>query len=257
VVVDHHPPSDPSGGDASKLSDPLEAGLLRRWLADFRESSGKQVALYSGHAHTAAVNRTDGVLEVNSPSVGKQPYGAADRGGFFGWQLVGVQRDPERLRPGSPDPESLEWLRAEVRPVIDGIELSAPERLPAGTEAVVAATGITSEYGMRFPLRFPASVTWSGSGGMRIARDARGVGEAARARGTIAVLNLTTMKLDGVRSGRSRLSVASGGQEVGIDVEVTGGSEQPRRGWVRAGRAPEPVAAAEADATAFLCSLPI
>jgi 3',5'-cyclic AMP phosphodiesterase CpdA len=103
VVVDHHPPADPSGGDASKLSDALEAGLLRRWLADFRESSGKQVALYSGHAHTAAVNRTDGLLEVNAPSVGKQPYGAADRGGFFGWQLVGVERDPERLRAGRPD----------------------------------------------------------------------------------------------------------------------------------------------------------
>lgn len=94
---------------------------------------------------------------------------------------------------------------------------------------------------------------------MLVARDAAGVREAARADGTIAVLNLTTMQLEGVRSGRGRLSVASGDQEVGIDVEVTGsdGAAGPERGRVRAGRAPEPVAALEADATAFLCSLPI
>jgi hypothetical protein len=44
------------------------------------------------------VNRVDGVLEVNTPSVGKTPYGSADQGGFFGWMLVGVDPRPGRRR---------------------------------------------------------------------------------------------------------------------------------------------------------------
>ncbi|MEJ7894177.1 MAG: phosphodiester glycosidase family protein [Solirubrobacteraceae bacterium] len=235
VAIDHHPPTDVSGGGASQLSDPLEADLLRRWLGDFREASGKHVALFSGHAHTAAVNRTDGLLEVNAPVVGKTPYGRADRGGFFGWMLVGADPRPERLSAGRPDPDSLDWLRAEVRPIIDGIELSAPERLAPGESAPVAGTGVNSLYPLRFPLAYPATAEWSGTG-VAVVRGERDARSAARFPRTVAVLDLETMRITGVRAGSGRLEIASADQRTGIDLTVASGA-RTERGRARAGRA--------------------
>jgi predicted phosphodiesterase len=211
VVSFHHPLKDPSGAGASQLSDLLEADLFKRWLADFREQSGKPIALFNGHAHTAAVTRSDGVLEVNTPAVGKTPYSSPDQGGFFGWMHVAVDPRPARVRAGQPSPETREWLRAESRPLIDGIELAAPDRLAPGASGTVAATGVTSEFGLRFPLRFPASVTWSGSRGLVVAADADQARAARRSPGTLAVLDLAAGTLTAVRRGRVTLTVASGG----------------------------------------------
>ncbi|MGI5227749.1 phosphodiester glycosidase family protein [Actinoallomurus sp. CA-142502] len=210
VVVFHHPPHDPSGAGSSQLSDQLEAGLVERWLAAFRESSGKPVAVFSGHAHTAAVNRVDGVLEVNTPAVGKTPYSSPDQGGFFGWMRVGVD--------ASPSPA--DWLRAESRPVIDGIQLTAPARLTAGTSGPVSANGVTSGFGLTFPLRYPASVTWSGGDGLVVAASKREVEAARRRRGTVAVLDLADGTLTAVRPGAVTVTVASGGQTKSAIVTV-------------------------------------
>jgi hypothetical protein len=252
VVVDHHAPFDVSGGGASQLSDALEANLLREWLAEFRERSGKQAALFSGHAHTAAVNRTDGVLEVNTPTVGKQPYGTADRGGFFGWMLVGADRRAH-------DP--LTWLRAEVRPLIDGIELDAPAELAVGEAADVSATGVTSEYGLRFPLRYPASVRYTGESGLAVVRGERAAEQAARFWKTQAVLDLATMRLTAVRPGTVELTLASGDQEVATELVVTG---EARPGWPRrvsrAGAQVDAVAAADTvaqDTLDLVCALDV
>jgi hypothetical protein len=222
VVAFHHPLQDPSGSGASQLSDQLQAGLVKRWLADFREASGKPVALFTGHAHTAAVNRADGVLEVNTPAVGKTPYSSPDQGGFFGWMLVSVDPRPARVRAGEPSPQTRDWLQAESRPVIDGIELSAPDRLTVGASAAVSATGVTSGFGLRFPLRFPASVTWSGGPGLVVARSAIDAGVAQLHPSTLAVLDLAAGTLTAVRSGTVTLTVASGGQSASATITLDG-----------------------------------
>ncbi len=214
VVSFHHPLHDPSGAAASQLTDQLQADLFKRWLADFRERSGKPVALFTGHAHTAAVTRADGVLEVNTPAVGKTPYSSPDQGGFFGWMHVGVDPRPGRVRAGQPSPDTRDWLRAESRPVIDGIELSAPARLAVGGSAPLGATGVTSEFGLRFPLRFPASVTWSGDRGLL-------VGPGRPGPHTVAVLDLTTNTLTAVRTGTVTVSVSSGGLTASATVTIT------------------------------------
>ncbi|MFK0168583.1 phosphodiester glycosidase family protein [Streptomyces sp. NPDC090306] len=250
VVSFHHPLVDPSGAAASQLSDRLEADLVKSWLADFRERSGKPVALFTGHAHTASVNRVDGVLEVTTPAVGKTPYSSPDQGGFFGWMHVAVDRRPARIRAGLPSPATREWLRAESRPLIDAVELSAPDRIAVGARGAVSATGATSEFGLVFPLRFPATVTWHG-GGLKVVvasssgdtavsssaggTDARtaasgavspAVNAAVRAaRGdgrTLAVLDTGTGTLTAVRAGTLRLSVTSGG--LTAEREITLGS---------------------------------
>jgi predicted phosphodiesterase len=248
VLVEHHPPTDASGGGASQLSDPLEAGLLREWLADFRESSGKNVALLAGHAHTMGVDRTDGVLEVGAPVVGKTPYGPADRGGFFGWMLIGADTTPEPLVAGEPDPDSLDWLRAEVRPIIDGIELSVPATLGAGRSEVVSSTGVNADYGLRFPLDYPASATWSGDSGLAVVRGERMARAAARFERTIATLDLETMRLTGVRPGRTMLKVAAAGQAVEVPLEVTEDADGTQPRTQRGGRRFAGLAAAAAMA---------
>lgn len=221
VVSFHHPLQDPSGAGASQLSDQLEAGLLQRWLADFREQSGKPVALFTGHAHTASVTRSDGVLDVTTPAVGKTPYSSPDQGGFFGWMHVSVDPRPARIRAGQPSPETREWLRAESRPLIDGIDLTAPGRLAVGATGPVAATGITSEFGLRFPLRFPASVTWSGSRGLTVAATPPAAAAARRHPDTLAVLDLTTATLTAVRRGRVTLTVTAGGLTATTETTLT------------------------------------
>lgn len=217
VVSFHHPLQDPSGAGASQLSDQLEAALFERWLADFRESSGKPIALFTGHAHTAAVNRADGVLEVTTPAVGKTPYSSPDQGGFFGWMNVSVDPRPGRVRAGAPSPETREWLQAESRPLIDGIEMVAPETVAVGASAAVSATGITSEFGLRFPLRFPASVTWSGDAGLAVSADVRTV---RRNPETLAVLDPSTGTLTAVRPGTVTVTVASGGLSTSKAVKL-------------------------------------
>ncbi|NJP46168.1 phosphodiester glycosidase family protein [Actinacidiphila epipremni] len=220
VVSFHHPLTDPSGAGASQLSDQLEAGLLQQWLADFREQSGKPVALFTGHAHTASVSRTDGVLDVTTPAVGKTPYSSPDQGGFFGWMHVAVDSRPARIRAGQPSPETRDWLRAESRPLIDGIDIAAPTRVAVGAAEAVTATGVTSEFGLRFPLRFPASVTWTGSRGLVVAGSAAEVKAARRRHDTLAVLDLTTGELTAVRKGRVTVTVAAGGLTASAQVAL-------------------------------------
>jgi exopolysaccharide biosynthesis protein len=220
VVAFHHPLQDPSGSGASQLSDQLQAGLVKRWLADFRETSGKPVALFTGHAHTAAVTRSDGVLEVSLPAVGKTPYSSPDQGGFFGWMRVGVHPTPVRVRAGEPSPQTRDWLQAESRPVIDGIELSAPERLTVGASATVSATGVTSGFGLRFPLRFPASVTWGGDSGLVVVRSGREAQVAGLRPSTLAVLDLSDSTLTAVGAGTVTLTVAAGGQSASASVTL-------------------------------------
>ncbi|WP_433891128.1 phosphodiester glycosidase family protein [Streptomyces sp. CA-111067] len=222
VVSFHHPLVDPSGAGASQLSDQLEAGLFKRWLADFRETSGKPVALFTGHAHTASVTRTDGVLDVTTPAVGKTPYSSPDQGGFFGWMHIGVDPHPARVRPGAPSPETRDWLQAESRPLIDGIDLAVPPQLAVGASAAPAATGITSEFGLRFPLRFPATVTWSGDAGVAICRSQAEVRSARRRSRTLAILDLTAApSVTAVRRGEVTLTVTSGGLKASGTISLT------------------------------------
>ncbi|GII57426.1 hypothetical protein Pth03_58150 [Planotetraspora thailandica] len=221
VVVFHHPLHDPSGAGASQFSDQMEAGLVEQWLADFRETSGKPVALFTGHAHTAAAGRADGVLEVTTPSVGKTPYSSADKGGFFGWDLVDVDATPGRIRPGLPSPDTRDWLTARVNPLFDKVSLAAPGSLAAGATAEVSATGTTTGFGLTFPLRYPASVTWSGDRGLAVVASAAQVAAAGRRHGVAAVLDLSTGRLTAVRQGQATITVSSGDQSASATVSVT------------------------------------
>jgi len=210
VVAAHHPVLDPTGTGASQLSDPYEGQYLEQLLADFRAGSGKQVALVTGHAHTAHVRRVDGVLEFNAPVVGKTPYGDAGHGGFAAWSLVTLDASRARVDPERFDPAGLGWFRADVRPLLSRVELDAPGQLPVGSSTAVSAYAVDDGQGGRVvPLRYPMSVTWSGTGLSVVGSD-RGLEQARRDREVIAVLDLRTLTLTGLRPGDFRLTVQSG-----------------------------------------------
>lgn len=220
IVSFHHPLVDPTGAAASQLSDQLEATMIKNWLADFRETSGKPIALFTGHAHVAAVSRNDGLLEVTTPAVGKTPYASPDQGGFFGWMLVGVDPYPAKIVAGRPSPQTRDWLQAEVNPVIDKITLTAPTSVAVGKSAAVSATGSTTGFGLTFPLRFPASVVWSGSTGLAVTTSSDQVARLARVPGTLAVLDLEAGQLTAVSTGSVTVAVASGGLSQSATVQL-------------------------------------
>ena len=220
IVSFHHPLVDPTGAAASQLSDQLEATMIKNWLTSFRETSGKPVALFTGHAHVASVRRTDGLLEVTTPAVGKTPYASPDQGGFFGWMLVGVDPRPAKITAGRPSPETRDWLQAEVNPVIDKITLTAPGSVGVGKSAAVSATGSTTGFGLIFPLRFPASVVWSGSKGLEIATSSDQVPALKREHQTLAVLDLQAGKLIAVRRGSVTVTATAGGLSQSAVVQL-------------------------------------
>lgn len=222
VVSFHHPLEDPTGAASSQLSDQLQAELFGQWLADFRENSGKPIALFTGHAHDAAVSRADGVLLVTTPAVGKTPYASPDQGGFFGWMHVAVDARPAKVVPGLPSPQTREWLVAESHPLIDKIALTAPATLAVGSSTAVSASGFTTEFGLEFPLRFPASVVWGGASGLVVAETATQLAAARVRPGVLALLDLTgaDASLQALRAGTVTLTVASGGLTASADIAL-------------------------------------
>jgi len=124
--------------------------------------------------------------------------------------LVGVDPHPDKIIAGRPSPQTRDWLQAEVNPVIDQIALVAPASVAVGKSAAVSATGSTTGFGLTFPLRFPASVVWSGSKGLAVTTSSDQVARLRREPGTLAALDLEAGQLIAVHRG-SVVTVASGG----------------------------------------------
>src|SRR5262249_47251376 len=159
------------------------------WLADFRASSGKQIALVTGHAHTAHVRRADGVLEVNAPVMGKGPYGDAGHGGFAPRSMVTIGPSPAKGKPGPIRPPGFGWFQADVRPVLTRVEMHAPEQVTVGNTAQVTANAIDEGQGGRIvPLRYPMSVTWSGDPNLAVVSDDHALSVALNNPHVVAVL---------------------------------------------------------------------
>jgi len=102
VVVAHHPTSDPTSGGTAELADPREGELVESLLANFRSTSGKNVAYVGSHVRRFGVTRHDDVPMLLAGPVNDPASGGT--GSFTGWTLFRV------------DPAAEMWLRAEFRP---------------------------------------------------------------------------------------------------------------------------------------------
>ncbi|GAA2432555.1 phosphodiester glycosidase family protein [Actinomadura vinacea] len=194
MVFGHHPARDPLPVKNSQLADRKEAGLLERWLAEFRAGTGKGAAVVNAHVGVFNASRVDGVPAFINGNSGKNPSATPAEGGFTGWTLFGVN-PPTRARP--------EWLQAEVRPHVDELTLKAPQDVPSGETADVRAT--LRQHDRDMPLAYPMSADWSGSPNLHI-------GAPATARPQhVAAFDPATGKLKALRPGTVLLAVKVNG----------------------------------------------
>ncbi|USK36466.1 phosphodiester glycosidase family protein (plasmid) [Bacillus sp. F19] len=217
VVFGHHPTRDPLSTQNSQLSDRKEAELIETWLTKFREESGgKGVVYLSGHAHTVNVDRVNGVPYMVVGPAGKAPYGPADNGGFYAWTMFGVDPTPIPSKANGPEKSSeqspindTEWIRAEVNPLLEEVTMDAPQSVAIGKTVEIKATGHQAGN-LNFPLRYPASVNWSGSKNVFIGTG-EALNKAKQSNKYNAVFDTATGTLTGLQKGEITLKAESNG----------------------------------------------
>ena len=212
LVFAHHPTNDPDPADASQLGDRKEVALVEQLLSDFRADSGKGVAMVGSHAQIANVDRVEGVPYVVLPSSGKSPYGTPDRGGMTGWVRWSV--DPSADADG-------DWLDLDVRPFAQQVDLNVPATLPVGAAApiggeLVQPSGIANGT-RRVPLRYPASIRWSGSAELAVGSGEAAV-EAARDGGKVAILDPEDGTLTALKQGQVAIVAEADSMRAGDDL---------------------------------------
>ncbi|MFN3265694.1 MAG: phosphodiester glycosidase family protein [Deinococcales bacterium] len=201
MVFGHHPAEDPKPPFDRKIGSLQDVDYLRQQLTRFVASCPKGVVYHSGHAHYANVQRFDGVPLVIAPASGKAPYTAPRDGGFNGWMLYGV-------RPKAPRHD---WLRAEMRPVLERVRLELPEQIQVGQSVQVVALG-EQLRGLQVPLRYPVSVQWSGT--------SLTVGRTGTRAFSAALLDPVQLSLTGLRPGVTTVELRVAGFKLRKTVTV-------------------------------------
>ncbi|KKI93219.1 hypothetical protein WQ54_05070 [Bacillus sp. SA1-12] len=218
VVVGHHPTRDPLPTKNSQLSDQKEADLLEQWLTAFRKTSDGKGAVYlSGHAHTVNVERVEGVPYMVVGPAGKTPYGPADDGGFYSWTMFGV--DPTAGKETSFGPENAtarsaaanhSWIEAEVRPLLEDITIEAPETVNTGETVYITSSGHQAGN-LTIPLRYPATVKWSGNENVFVGSDQKQLEQAEASGKFVALFDPITGELKAIGQGSITLKVEANG----------------------------------------------
>lgn len=214
VVFHHHPIDDPSPDKLSQLADRTEAAALDRIFAEFR-AGGKQIAHINAHVGTFHASSRDGVSRIINGNSAKAPSTAANRGGFVGWTMLGI--DPARGLVSS-DPETVSdrigWLQAETRPWVDEVAITAEGRegsewdLAEGESLTVKGSFV--QDGRTIPVTWPVSAKWSGD---RIAF----AGEEAPA-DAVASFDPTTGAFTALKQGLAELRLTVNGHEAKVTI---------------------------------------
>lgn len=168
VVVEHHPPRDPTPAKNSQLGDRHEAALLERWLADFQRSTGKGAMFVGAHVGTFHPSRVDGVPYLVNGNSGKTPATAPADGGFTGWTMFGADRvsaGEQAVARWFPHLGGPDWISAQIRPHVDSLTLTAPAELPMRTTAPVSA--VLTQGTRQVPVAYPISADWTTSRNLR------------------------------------------------------------------------------------------
>lgn len=210
VVFNHHPVDDPHPDKASQLGDRYEAAALARTLADFTARTGKAVAQVNGHVGTFFTDAQGGVTRTINGNSGKSPSGTAERGGFTGWSMLGIQPRRGLVGPVPQPGARLAWLQVETHARVDQLSLSGPGPLGVGGSAPLVAT-LVQDGGRRVPVAWPVSAQWGGEGVV--------VGGGA-AGAAVVRYDPDTGRLTGLRSGTATVRVTVNGVSAETVVRV-------------------------------------
>jgi hypothetical protein len=169
VVIEHHPPRDPTPAKNSQLADRHEAAMLEDWLASFQRSTGKGALFIGAHVGTFSASKVDNVPFMINGNSGKAPATAPEEGGFTGWSLYGVDPVslPEQARAkrfpfqGGPD-----WLSTQIRPHVDNLSLTAPSSLTVGASGTVNASLLQGTRAV--PVVYPVSADWKTTSNLKL-----------------------------------------------------------------------------------------
>lgn len=220
LVFAHHPADDPLPSKNSQLGDRYEAAAFIRTLAEFRADSGKSIASIGSHVGVFDASSTDGVSRLVNGNSGKGPASTPDDGGFTGWTMLGL--DPVEGVVGA-DPvtvtDRIEWLRAEVRPRVDALALSAPAVLEVGESAPVSAT-VTQDGDRQVPVAWPMSADWSGEGVQLVDGGVGAERAEADAAAPVVRVDPATGRVTALASGRATLAVTVNGVTETAEIEV-------------------------------------
>ena len=213
AVVQHVPPRDPTGQQASRLTDRMEADLLEDWLGDFRARSGKGAAFIGAHVGVFDASRVDGVPYLVNGNSGKSPAAPPSRGGFTGWSLLGVDQNAQR--------HGGDWLAAQTRAHVDGLAMEAPDAVRVGESARAGATVTQGEgeSARKVPVAWPLSADWSGSGNLCV-RGGRSAADDSKVRCS-ASYDPRTGTLTAHRPGTVTLAVEVSGERTERQVTIT------------------------------------
>lgn len=219
LVFAHHPADDPQPAKASQLGDRYEAAAFTGALAEFRADSGKSIAVVNGHVGAFHASSAGGVSQLINGNSGKGPSGTPETGGFTGWTMLGV--NPSAGVVGD-DPETVvdrtRWMRAEVKPRVDGIELDVPSVLTVG-ETVPVSASIQQDGGRTVPVGWPMSARWGGDGVTVDSGRGADLERAVAATGVLR-LNAETGELTAVAAGDGAVEVEVNGEAARVDVHV-------------------------------------
>ncbi|MBM7791125.1 phosphodiester glycosidase family protein [Tenggerimyces flavus] len=169
VLIEHHPPRDPTPAKNSQLADRHEAALLEDWLASFQRSTGKGALFVGAHVGTFHASKVDNVPYLVNGNSGKAPATDPSEGGFTGWTLFGADlvSAPEQARAkrfpfqGGPD-----WVSAQIRPHVDELSLTAPSTLAVGSSGAVNASVMQGTRSV--PVAYPVSADWKTTSNLRL-----------------------------------------------------------------------------------------
>lgn len=188
MIIEHHPPRDPTPAKNSQLGDRHEAALLETWLADFQRSTGKGAGFVGGHVGTFHASLVDNVPFLINGNSGKAPATAPAGGGFTGWTMIGIdpvsRSDQARARRfpylGGPD-----WLSAQFRPHVDELTLTAPATLTVGATGKASAELVQGSR--TIPVDYPVSADWQTSANLRFDPVTGKLTALAAGSGTLAI----------------------------------------------------------------------
>lgn len=206
LVFQHHPLDDPLATKSSQLSNRLDAALLRDWMEEFRETSGKSIAFMGSHVGVFHATREDGISYLLNGNSGKGPAGSPF-GQFTGWTMLGI--DPAdgvwNQAASSRAADDAAWLGAEVQTRVDSIALA-----PVATELSVGDTvaldpTIAQPGDDAIDVAWPMSWNWSGSTGVFVGAVADAPVDA------IAVVDPQTHVLTALTGGDASVSLTING----------------------------------------------
>lgn len=186
-ILTHIPVIDPMPGGKTGWEDAGEIAIFQQLLTEEAEKD-RNVYVFHGHVHGFDRRPHDGVQYLTSAGAGSSLYLPPDRGGFFHYVVVTVKGGE---------------VTYQVIPLLEKIALPEKVEAAVGETVTLAATGIAPDGLVRFPLTYPAAVTW------KVADP------------QIALVDSTTGAVQTLAPGETRLTVSSGGVTASTLLTVT------------------------------------